>query len=402
MPFKSEKQRRYLWANEPRIAREWTDRYGARHGGIMNGLNRRNYLTGGITDIDTIYNEDMQFAPDVSGEYWSNLYDSAKTGAGNVYDFISDSIFTPAGAGSDLVDVDKVNAMIKNAQKSNWNSIYGEPNEAQGGIVDVYDQDYTQENMNYYPENLPWRSNPNSLRWNIANKFSKTKEGLDSLKTNVGQKMGQGWDVVQQIPGMALSALTGIPGLGFILDAFKSTPEQKSMMNLYNSPEYQSVLNQIPGMANYNPTYMTGKGYGLEGAIDKRIGTIDKTLKSMIDGTNWTQLKEDDYDAWDRKKKTLEKRKKDLQTLKNLEKNKFTPGKTMDDDQKETITTTITKPGTNQGNGGGGGSWGGHGSVQAYDKSQKATYDRAVDRHRGNGKSSTSSSSSSGGWGPWA
>ena len=370
MPFKSEKQRRYLWANEPRIAREWTDRYGARHGGIMNGLNRRNYLTGGITDIDTIYNEDMQFAPDVSGEYWSDLYDSAKTGAGNVYDFISDSIFTPAGAGSDLVD--------------------------------VYDQDYTQENMNYYPENLPWRSNPNSLRWNIANKFSKTKEGLDSLKTNVGQKMGQGWDVVQQIPGMALSALTGIPGLGFILDAFKSTPEQKSMMNLYNSPEYQSVLNQIPGMANYNPTYMTGKGYGLEGAIDKRIGTIDKTLKSMIDGTNWTQLKEDDYDAWERKKKTLENRKKDLQTLKKLEKNKFTPGKTMDDDQKETITTTITKPGTNQGNGGGGGSWGGHGSVQAYDKSQKATYDRAVDRHRGNGKSSTSSSSSSGGWGPWA
>ena len=35
MPFKSNKQRRYLWANEPRIAREWTDRYGARGGGIM-------------------------------------------------------------------------------------------------------------------------------------------------------------------------------------------------------------------------------------------------------------------------------------------------------------------------------------------------------------------------------
>jgi len=30
MPFKSEKQRRYLWANEPEIAREWTDRYGSR------------------------------------------------------------------------------------------------------------------------------------------------------------------------------------------------------------------------------------------------------------------------------------------------------------------------------------------------------------------------------------
>jgi len=35
MPFQSDKQRRYLWANEPEIAREWTDRYGARGGGIM-------------------------------------------------------------------------------------------------------------------------------------------------------------------------------------------------------------------------------------------------------------------------------------------------------------------------------------------------------------------------------
>jgi hypothetical protein len=40
MPFKSEKQRRYLWANEPEIARDWTDKYGSRvkkvNGGIMD------------------------------------------------------------------------------------------------------------------------------------------------------------------------------------------------------------------------------------------------------------------------------------------------------------------------------------------------------------------------------
>lgn len=27
MPFKSEKQRRYLWANEPEIARKWAKNY---------------------------------------------------------------------------------------------------------------------------------------------------------------------------------------------------------------------------------------------------------------------------------------------------------------------------------------------------------------------------------------
>ena len=39
MPFKSEKQRRYLWANEPEIARDWTETYGSKiqkaDGGIM-------------------------------------------------------------------------------------------------------------------------------------------------------------------------------------------------------------------------------------------------------------------------------------------------------------------------------------------------------------------------------
>jgi len=30
MPFQSEKQRRYLWANEPKIARDWTDTYGSK------------------------------------------------------------------------------------------------------------------------------------------------------------------------------------------------------------------------------------------------------------------------------------------------------------------------------------------------------------------------------------
>ena len=30
MPFKSEKQRRYLWKNEPKSAREWTEEYGSK------------------------------------------------------------------------------------------------------------------------------------------------------------------------------------------------------------------------------------------------------------------------------------------------------------------------------------------------------------------------------------
>lgn len=30
MPFKSEKQRRYLWAKEPELAERWTKKYGSK------------------------------------------------------------------------------------------------------------------------------------------------------------------------------------------------------------------------------------------------------------------------------------------------------------------------------------------------------------------------------------
>ncbi|SVC42811.1 uncharacterized protein METZ01_LOCUS295665, partial [marine metagenome] len=50
MPFKSEKQRKYLWANEPEIARDWTDTYGSRihklHGGITHPDGRRGFFAG--------------------------------------------------------------------------------------------------------------------------------------------------------------------------------------------------------------------------------------------------------------------------------------------------------------------------------------------------------------------
>ena len=49
MPFQSEKQRRYLWANEPEIARDWTDTYGS---GIAKALGGRVPLwTGGFPDF---------------------------------------------------------------------------------------------------------------------------------------------------------------------------------------------------------------------------------------------------------------------------------------------------------------------------------------------------------------
>ena len=47
MPFKSEKQRRYLWANEPEIARDWTETYGSRIEKNIGGIMRVPFRFGG-------------------------------------------------------------------------------------------------------------------------------------------------------------------------------------------------------------------------------------------------------------------------------------------------------------------------------------------------------------------
>ena len=52
MPFKSEKQRRYLWANEPEIARDWTDTYGSRIQKNDGGITRIGLWRGGNPNED--------------------------------------------------------------------------------------------------------------------------------------------------------------------------------------------------------------------------------------------------------------------------------------------------------------------------------------------------------------
>jgi len=47
MPFRSEKQRRYLWANEPEIARRWTKEHGSRIQKDNGGIMRLPFQTGG-------------------------------------------------------------------------------------------------------------------------------------------------------------------------------------------------------------------------------------------------------------------------------------------------------------------------------------------------------------------
>tara|TARA_B100001939_G_C16936707_1_gene616326 strand:+ start:702 stop:1472 length:771 start_codon:yes stop_codon:yes gene_type:complete len=133
----------------------------------------------------------------------------------------------------------------------------------------------TPMGVNTYPQNT-------GIQNIIGSGIENVTEGLGYLK----DKASQGFDFAQQLPGMAISAITGIPFAGQILQGigsmFRETPEQRNFMeNIYSDPEYQELLSQIPGAENLNPVYGLGSGRGLMGSLGRRLETINRTLGRM-------------------------------------------------------------------------------------------------------------------------
>ena len=72
MPFKSEKQRRYLWANEPEIARDWSEKYGSKiqkarggripfaNGSFFNPYKKESGQTGFFPDVNAMFRNPLK------------------------------------------------------------------------------------------------------------------------------------------------------------------------------------------------------------------------------------------------------------------------------------------------------------------------------------------------------
>ena len=73
MPFQSEKQRKYLWANEPEIARDWTDKYGSRVKKDMGGITRLPFFQGGYPNFFQMTPENIATANATS---WADAFKS--------------------------------------------------------------------------------------------------------------------------------------------------------------------------------------------------------------------------------------------------------------------------------------------------------------------------------------
>ena len=148
----------------------------------------------------------------------------------------------------------------------------------------------------FKPEFRPFLNNPA-----VLNPLEKIGSGVTSVIDKTKSGIGKGFDLGKAAIGGIASLVTGIPGIGLLLNAFQETPEQKAMKDFYGSQFGLTDTGQVASgiMAGYNPVSLFGST-GLNQAIDKRIARIQKTLKK-------------------RKSDTLEKTLKDLQDLKAKE-----------------------------------------------------------------------------------
>ena len=136
---------------------------------------------------------------------------------------------------------------------------------------------------------------------NERNFMSPIKEGIGSFKTNVGQKVGQGWDFAQQLPGMAMSALSGIPGIGMAMGLLRNmarpdSPYQAFQKQTFKDMGWQGESNKDPwgkNIRSWKDNYdvrdqwgdlmgtKLGQNYGYEQAFADGVIT-DAEIEAMM------------------------------------------------------------------------------------------------------------------------
>ena len=227
----------------------------------------------------------------------------------------------------------------------------------------------------------------------LGDVFTGAKEGIPSLAGKI-KKGGE----------MLFGPLSMIASMRNPLNPESSNynPELQSQVNFLKEQGGFGVMDQS-GLRKITGGRLQGKnlvsGFGTNdifGMYEKDLEKLEKTLGKLP--KQWSTLKKSNPARYKQKYDSLvakiNQNKAEQKWLKDndLKKGNF-PNKKIKPTDKDDGAPYQK------------GSWGGHGSVEAYDKSQQATYDRIKEMHGGgskSSKSSKSSSSSSGGWGPWA
>ena len=128
----------------------------------------------------------------------------------------------------------------------------------------------------------------------VQNPFEKTMSGITSAIDKTKSGIGKGFDLGKAAIGGIASLVSGVPGIGLLLNALgPMSPEDKAMRDFYGSQFGLDDIGRVQSgiMKGYNPVSLFGS-VGLNQAIDKRIARIQKTLKKKKSETLQNRLKE--------------------------------------------------------------------------------------------------------------
>ena len=145
---------------------------------------------------------------------------------------------------------------------------------------------------------------PFMLRQNnpaVFDPATNIKNFVQNIPGNVSTGFDKSLDLGKAAFGGIASLVTGVPGVGLLLNTFRETPEQELLKDFYGQQFGLDDIGRVRSgiMAGYNPVSMFGP-QGLTSAIDKRMATIRNTLSK-------------------KKSVALENRLKELQRIKDAE-----------------------------------------------------------------------------------
>jgi len=212
MPFKSEKQRKYLWANEPGIARDWTDKYGSRvkkaNGGIGDLIQKYNPFTGvgaglyghfqNLGDIKANAPNQRDYNIEATRDLWSNL-------SNNIQNPVTRGIMDVTSPALSLVT-----SPIYDAMQAGIRTVYDTNTGEFRGPLDNFDITNTM-NPDYKGNTTPGfftrldQENPISSAWE---RYLGASKHLSEKYPNASNSLAKAWNAIKNEFGGSAEAAT--------------------------------------------------------------------------------------------------------------------------------------------------------------------------------------------------
>jgi len=322
MPFKSEKQRRYMHANLPEIAQRWERDYAS------GGIARLGYQQGNW--VAPFYNTNVMQGSVIPPDMGTYNYQHPR--------------------GTDIIGMDEMNTygqLPMGTDTIGMNEMFSYPKiKPDYNFGRDIDQTYREGDFNVNPKQPAWYNRM----------FNKAGQGITGLKNQMGNIFSGARNKGGALMGNILGMAAGIPGLGTLLGNIRpDNPYEKFQKQMFAEMGYQGDPNKDPFGKNVRSLFgnydvrdqfdklarsKLGEKYGYEAAMADGVLT-DEELEAMQEkGLKGWQLNRFKT-LFEAKKRAKDWRAKQEETTKNKrDANLITSKMTHDGGDGKTYTTT--------------------------------------------------------------